>query len=134
MLLGAIALTVVGGIWLFTKPPADPQGTRPTAVVWTTTPTPVPTVALTPTPQPLPPGGIGVGARVRILGTGVAGLSIRAEPSTAGDRIHVAEDGGILLIVGGPQEADGYTWWLVRDEADADREGWAVEDYLSRID
>jgi len=134
MLLGAIALTVVGGIWLFSKPPAEPDGARPTAVVWTTTPTPVPTVLPSPTPAPLPPGGVGVGARVRVQGTGAAGLSMRAEASTASLRVLVADEDEVLLIVGGPVDADGYTWWQLRDEANAEREGWAVEDYLFPIE
>jgi hypothetical protein len=136
MLLGAIILTIVGGIWLFAKNPSAPAGPRPTAVVRTTTPTPVPTTAPTPTPNPATAlsGAIAVGTRVEIVGTGEVGLSIRAEAHTNGERLDVATEGEMLLIVAGPEEADGYTWWFLRDESNAAREGWAVEDYLSPIE
>lgn len=133
MLLGAIVLTIVGGIWLFARDPAAPSGPQPTAVVWTATPTPVPTAAPTPTPEPasILSGVIGVGTRIKIVGTGDVGLSIRADAHTNGERLDVANEGEILLIVAGPEEADGYTWWFLRDESNTAREGWAVEDYLS---
>ncbi len=131
MLLGAITLTIVGGIWLFTRPAASPTGPRPTAIVQTTTPTAVPTLAPTPTPVPLDPGQIGVGFRVRITGTGAAGLSVRTSAGTEAERLVVAEENEIFLVVGGPQSADGYTWWFIRDEVNPEREGWAVQDFLS---
>lgn len=131
ILLGAITLTIVGGIWLFTKPTADPEGPRPTAIIWTITPSPVPPQAPTPTPPVLAPGQIGVGIRVTVVGTGGAGLSIRAEASTSAERVNVAADGEVLMVVGGPKQADGYTWWFLRDELDPTREGWAAQDYLS---
>jgi hypothetical protein len=134
MVVGIIALSIVGGIWLLTKPPADPAGSQPTAVVWTTTPTPMATRAPTATPLAISPGQVGVGIRVRVTGTGDAGLSIRSEPTTTADRVSVAEEGESLLIVSGPQEADGYTWWFVRDELDATREGWAAQDFLAPVD
>lgn len=134
MLVGAIILTIVGGIWLFARPPAAPDGPQPTAVIWTATPTAVPTLAPTLTPAPIVPGTIGIGTRVEVVGTGNAGLSIRAEAHTNGERLEVANEGELLLIVGGPEEADGYTWWFLRDEANAAREGWAVEDYISPVE
>ena len=134
MLLGVILLTIVGGVWLFGKNPSAPEGSQPTAVVWTTTPTPVLTAAPTPTPAPILPGTIEVGTRVEVIGTGGAGVSIRVEARTNGERLDVANEGDTLLIVGGPEEADGYTWWFLRDESNAAREGWAVSDYLSPID
>lgn len=134
MLLGAIALTIVGAVWLFTKPTADPDGPRPTAIVWTTTPTVASTSAATPTPAPIASGDVGIGVRVQVNGTGGAGLSIRSDAGTNSERLAVAEEGEVLLVVGGPEDADGYTWWLVRDELDAQREGWVAEDFLSPTD
>jgi hypothetical protein len=55
---------------------------------------------------------------------------MRADASTSAERREIAEEGEVLLVVGGPQEADGYTWWLLRDEANTDREGWAAADFL----
>jgi hypothetical protein len=133
MLLGTITLTMVGGVWLFSKPTTRPDGPRPTAIVWTATPSPTPTAAPTPTPIPVLPEPItvGVGARVTVVGTAGAGLSIRAEAGTSGARINVAAEGEALLIVAGPQVADGYTWWFVRDELNPEREGWAAQDFLA---
>jgi hypothetical protein len=131
MLLGIIGLTVVAGVWLFTKPASSPEGPRPTAIVWTVTPSPTPTLAPTPTPVPVLPGQIGVGFRVTVMGTGGAGLSIRADAGTSAERVHVATEGEVLLVVGGPQDADGYTWWFLRDEVDPAREGWAAQNFLA---
>lgn len=131
MLIGAIVLTIVGGVWLFARNPRTPTGPRPTAVVQTTTPSPVPTSAPTRTPESVEPGNIGVGSRVSVVNTGNAGLSIREEASTAGERVDVAQEGDTLLVVGGPEEAEGYTWWFLRDELNSAREGWAVEDFLA---
>ena len=130
MLLGAIALTIVGGVWLFTKPPAEPDGPVPTAIVWTTTPTPRPATLPTATPAPVNPGDIGIGVRVMVTGTGNVGLSIRAEAGTNSERLTVAQEGEKLLVVGGPKAVDDYTWWFVRDELNPDREGWVAEDFL----
>jgi hypothetical protein len=130
MLVGAIVLTIVGGIWLFARNPRNPAGPRPTAVVQTTTPTLVPTPLPTTTPVPAQLGGINIGGRVTVTDTGNVGLSIRTAASTAGERVDVAQEGETLLVVGGPEEADGYTWWFLRDELNSAREGWAVEDFL----
>ncbi len=130
MLLGAIVLTIVGAIWLFMKPAAAPDGPVPTAVIQTTTPTPIATRLPTPTPLPVVPGAIGIGVRITVSGTGDVGLSIRSEAGTDAERVTVAQEGEQLLVVGGPKQADEYTWWFVRDELNPDREGWAVADFM----
>lgn len=136
LLIAGILLTLVAGGWLLTRPMARPTGPRPTAIVWTATPTPTPTVTPTPTPTATPtlpaaPTEIGVGVRVRVAGTGAAGLSIRAAAGVAAERVAIAGEGEVFLIVDGPQSADGLTWWQVRDEANPQREGWAAADYLT---
>lgn len=133
LVVGGIILVILTGAWLFTKPPAEPAGPRPTAIVWTATPTPTPTPLPTPMPVPtlpLSPEEIGVGVRVRVGGTGGAGLSIRASASTTAERVDIAAEGEAFLVAGGPMEAEAYTWWFLRDEANPDREGWAVADFL----
>ena len=97
MLLGAIALTIVGALWLFTKPAAAPDGPVPTAEIQTTTPTPISTRQPTPTPLPAAPGAIGIGVRITVTGTGDVGLSIRSEAGTAAERVTVADEGEQLL-------------------------------------
>jgi hypothetical protein len=135
LLIGGILLVILTGLWLFSKPTAIPVGPRPTAVIWTATPTPTPTPTPLPTPTPSPtlplsPTEIGVGVRVRVSGTGAAGLNMRATPSTGAERLDVATEGEIFLIAAGPTVADDFTWWFLRDEANPQREGWAVANYL----
>ncbi len=133
--LAVVAIVVIGGGWfLLTRPPADPAGPRPTAVLWTATPTLTAPPLPTPTVPPVPPGQLGRGIRVQVSGTGSAGLSLRESPGTGTERIDVAADGESFLVVAGPEEANGYTWWLLRDESDPQREGWAAEAYLTPVD
>ena len=136
MLLGAITLTIVGAVWLFTKPATAPDGPNPTAIVWTTTPTPLVTLFPTPTTASAAAaaGEIGVGVRIKVSGTGNVGLNIRAEAGVNAERVSVAEEGAQLLVVGGPREVDDYTWWFVRDELDPTREGWAAQTYMVPVD
>jgi hypothetical protein len=77
---------------------------------------------------------LGRGIRAQVTGTGSAGLSLRENPGTGTERIDVAADGETFLVVAGPEEADGYTWWLLRDENDPQREGWAAATYLTPIE
>lgn len=136
MLLGAITLTIVGAIWLFTRPAASPEGADPTAIVWTTTPTPMPTLFPTPTTASavVMPDAIAIGVRISVSGTGNVGLSIRREAGVNAERVAVAQEGETLLIVGGPRVSDDYTWWFVRDELDPTREGWAAQDFMMPTD
>ncbi|MBN1878373.1 MAG: SH3 domain-containing protein [Anaerolineae bacterium] len=135
LLFGSIVAVAVLGIWLFSQTPELPSGPRPTAIVWTATPTSPPTSTPVPTPTPhpttpTPSGNIIIGIQVYVSGTGESGLSIRAASGLQAERLSVALEGERFLIVGGPQEADGITWWLLRDEANPDREGWAAANYL----
>ena len=107
----------------------------PTATIALVPPTatllpPTPTVVL-PTEEATepPPAEVGPGATVVVTGTGNQGLNLRREPTTDAGRRGVAREGTSLVVVDGPQEADGYTWWLVR--TDDGVEGWAVADYLA---
>jgi hypothetical protein len=138
MLLGAIVLTIVGAVWLFTKPATSPEGPNPTAIVWTTTPTPISTLFPTPTTASVIAApevtGIGIGVRIVVSGTGNVGLSIRAEAGVNAERVSVAREGERLLVVGGPREADDYMWWFVRDELDPTREGWAAETFMVPVE
>ncbi len=130
MLLGAIILTIVGGVWLFTRTPRPADELVPTAIVLTTTPTAQSATAPATTPAVTETRGITIGMRVQVTGTGDVGLSIRVEPGTTAERLGVAREGESLLVVGGPQQVDDYTWWRIRDELNPEREGWVVADYL----
>ncbi|HDQ34795.1 MAG TPA: SH3 domain-containing protein [Chloroflexi bacterium] len=141
----ALGLTIVGLLigagWLFTQEPTPPSGTLPTAILWTATPTPIPTPTPTSTPTPIPPTpipdpaseGIGIGSRVRVSGTGEIGLNLRSAPGTGNERVEIAIEGESFIVAGGPQEANGLTWWLLRSESDPQREGWGAGNYLEEL-
>jgi hypothetical protein len=81
------------------------------------------------TPSPAVFTEIAPGAQVIVQGTGGRGLNIRANPTTSAGLAASAKDGDLLLVLEGPQEADGYTWWKVKTEAG--KEGWAAATFLS---
>jgi hypothetical protein len=135
VLIGAIGALFVALGWLMTREPPRPAGPWPTAVLWTATPAPTATNTPTPTPTPVPPTptaatGIVIGSRVRVAGTDSVGLSLRNGAGLNYQRVDVAGEGEILIVAGGPTEADGLTWWLLRDEAEPTREGWGAANYL----
>lgn len=85
----------------------------------------LPTVAFAPSPVP-----ITVGAGVEVAGVGDQELNIRNLPGLTGSQILFrAPEGSPLDIIGGPREADGFSWWKVRDRQ-FQVEGWAVANYL----
>ncbi|MCS6774697.1 MAG: SH3 domain-containing protein [Thermoflexales bacterium] len=117
----------------------------PTATLRIITPTPtefVPPTATpyiaptdTPTPQPEPSQGgtpkqIGIGARVVIVNTGGNGLNFRRAPTISAERIRALPEGNTYEIVGGPEQADGFTWWQLRDPSDGTI-GWGVQNYMA---
>lgn len=98
----------------------------------TYTPTPLPTVPDFPvvTPTIEPAGGIRVEGYVQISGTDGEGLRLRRDPSLNGEIANVGLEGEIFLVVGGPEEQDGYLWWLLEAPLNSARRGWAVSNYL----
>lgn len=123
-------LTAIG--WLMLREPPRPAGPLPTAVLWTATPTPIPTPTPTLTNPSHEPGEgrFTIGSRVQVSGTGGAGLSLRTGPGLDNERVDIADEGEAFIVAGGPVEADGLTWWLLKDEANPGREGWGAASYL----
>jgi hypothetical protein len=76
------------------------------------------------TPEPL---DVTVGDTVVVSGDPV---NLRDEPSTDGEKIAELPVGTELTITGDPIEADGYTWYPVREPESGD-EGFCVQDYLA---
>jgi hypothetical protein len=109
--------------------------TTPTVFV---PPTATPYVAPTETPLPSPtvpaaagdPTMIAVGGKARIVNTGGAGVNFRDRPTISGKLLRKLPEGNVYEIVGGPQEADGYTWWQLRDSTDGTL-GWGAQNFLS---
>jgi len=88
----------------------------------------LPTVIITNTPiQP------SVGALAAVFAVGNDNLNIRNRPSLSDSQVLFRENEGKRFdIIGGPQAADGYTWWQVRDPQ-FQVTGWAVANYLRTI-
>ncbi|MHB9032233.1 MAG: SH3 domain-containing protein [Anaerolineae bacterium] len=83
-----------------------------------------PEVAATNTPTAL-----AVGSKAKVINTGGAGLNMRAGPSTGQSRIKTLADGALVEVVGGPQTADGFTWYQVKDSSGTI--GWVVDQFLA---
>jgi hypothetical protein len=135
-LLAVILMLAVA--FVLSRPPAQPE---PTATVFVVTPTatlvPRPTftvppdvtaAAESPTEEPIataapPPDTIAVGGYVRVVAP--VGLSFRQTASPEGALIEVLNTSAVLEVIGGPQQAAGYTWWQLR-KLDDGQEGWSA--------
>ncbi len=136
-----------------------PGGETPVVIVITATPTPRPTDTPLPSPSPFrplatatpitfggnvetpadaatPPGAspdLRVGVTVEVVEVGLAGLNVRQGAGTSFARLFIAPEGTQFVVIGGPQEADGFTWWQVRGVEDSTRQGWVVQDFLAAV-
>jgi hypothetical protein len=135
-LLAVIILLVVAFVFSRRSAQAEPT---PTVNVVTPTPTLIPRpTATTPAemtatpevgateeaPVTAPPSEvIAIDGYVRVAAQ--AGLSLRQSPNTGGALVVILDFGTQLQVIGGPQEADGYTWWQLR--LDDGREGWSAQ-------
>jgi hypothetical protein len=130
---GALGVCVVisCALWIGLGGPARSSTALPTALVVTVTPTPI-----VPTPLPSPstpptstPEGLYVGGYVQVSGTQGDALRLRADPGLQTTTLKTVPDGARLLILDGPRDADGFTWWRLRDPSDG-AEGWGAQLYL----
>lgn len=96
-------------------------------------PSPTPTATLRPTPTATstPAPAVTLNATVEVTGTAGVGLILHTDPGRLTAVIRVAKDGERLMVVAGPQQADGLNWWRVRDASGL--EGWVVESYLREV-
>jgi len=77
-------------------------------------------------PDPINPARIAIGDTV---GLTTDGINVRATTSLSARVIRILLAGDIVYVVGGPRQAEGYTWFrLATDYGD----GWAVDQYLKR--
>ena len=103
--------------------------TEPTATA-TEEPTATPAAAEpTATPE-VPDDALAAGVTAQVTGTAGSGLRIRGSAGLGGPTVKVVPEGTLLTILDGPQDADGYQWYQVRDEVGA--EGWVAGDWLVR--
>ena len=88
----------------------------------------VPTVIITNTPVPL-----AVGLQAVVHNVGNDELNVRNVPSLRqSDVLFRAPSGTVFNIIGGPQQADGYSWWQLHDPQ-FEVIGWAVANYLQTV-
>lgn len=83
-------------------------------------PTMVPTI----TPTPTPPQ-IVIGATVFVVSQ--QGANVRAAAGTDGQLRFMAHNNQRLTVIGGPQEANGLTWWQVQNPLDHTFNGWIAQ-------
>lgn len=89
----------------------------------------LPAVQFTPTPVPL-----AVGVTAAVTGVDANQLNVRDNPGVNGTNILFrADEGTQFTIVGGPQQADGLTWWQIQSAQDATLRGWAASQYLEVV-
>jgi hypothetical protein len=131
IILFAITLTI---LW-FTRPESIPA--TPADAILNITPALTatqasPTPESTPTATAAPPSsdGLSIGQDAQVFGTGGDGLRLRATPGLNAEILLLGSEGEIYRVQEGPQQVDGYTWWLLVDPDDQARQGWAVADFL----
>jgi hypothetical protein len=89
----------------------------------------LPPVVFTPTPVP-----IVVGSTVAVSGVEREQLNVRDRAGVQGTTVLFrATEGTVFSIIGGPTQADGFTWWQIQNPAAPDQAGWAVANYLRVI-
>lgn len=105
----------------------------PTSAPDTPTPTLSPTVTETPEPTATPTVAlvIQVGGQAQVVGTGRDKLRLRSGPGRDFVTFKMVEDGTILQVIGGPTEADDFTWWRLKDNLDV--VGWAADEWLQAV-
>jgi hypothetical protein len=80
----------------------------------------------TPTRPPL-----AIGVTVVVSGVDPDQLNVRGAPGTRDTSVLFrADEGARFTIIGGPQQADGFTWWQIRNPVVTSETGWAVSNYL----
>ena len=68
---------------------------------------------------------LAVGSNATVTGSGV---NLRSSATTSAEVVETLSEGQQVSIVGGPEEADGYTWWLIEMDGN---QGWIAGDFLA---
>lgn len=139
----ALALLLVNS--LLARPPLEAAPLEPTLIILTAPPSPIPSpTSPLPTPSPIPtftpiptpdtavaPPEVTAGYYALVVDTDDFGVTVRGGPSTSNAQITIADEGTLLLVIGGPEvdEINDRLWWQVQ-LADG-TEGWAAGDFLA---
>lgn len=111
------------------QPTLPPATTATKSTVPLATFTPTASAASTPEVVPSPTvAELAVGSKAKVVNTGGTGLNMRAGPSTGQTRVKTLAENSVVEIVGGPQTADNFTWYQVRDSSGTI--GWVVGKFL----
>lgn len=78
-----------------------------------------------------PPINLEVGA---IVQTTEDNLRIRSDPNAGGDIIVAVPTGTGLEVIGGPEQADNFTWYEVQLTDDEEVSGWVASDFLEVVE
>jgi hypothetical protein len=71
---------------------------------------------------------------VQIIGTDGEGLRIRSGAGRSYNVNFIGMDSELFTIIDGPIKNDNYIWWQIEAPYDTARNGWCVQDYLSKVD
>ena len=107
------------------------------SIIQAPTETSVPTITSTPTSSPSssqaapqPGGPIKIGDFVQVSETEGEGLRLHASAGVSSEVRYVAIEAEVFLVQEGPVDADGYSWWLLKDPYNEVVAGWGASNYL----
>jgi hypothetical protein len=60
-------------------------------------------------------------------------VNVRPEPSTDNTILFTAEPDDLFVVVEGPAQGSGFTWWRVQDINNADRIGWIAAELIRAV-
>ncbi len=99
-----------------------------------TLPPPTPTQEGAAADQPAAPEGprepLSIGDMASVCCTDGIGLRMRSGAGTGHPVVKMLAEDKVVEVVGGPQEATGFTWWQVRDEVGTS--GWVASEFLRK--
>lgn len=89
----------------------------------------LPTPSFSPTPEV-----VAVGKTIVVVDVGDQQLNVRDNAGVSGTTvIFRAPEQSQFVIVEGPTQADGLTWWRIQDPNNPNRNGWAASNYLQAL-
>lgn len=115
-----------------TRPPVTPTPRLPTATATSALATAAvvgETAESVITPDPVQ-FEVRIGAEIEIFDVGTAGLNVRQGAGTEFPVVLIAAEGTRFEVIGGPEDAAGFTWWQLRNVDDPTIEGWGVAEFL----
>jgi hypothetical protein len=74
-------------------------------------------------------GSLSVGGFAKVTGTGPDGMRYRYGPGLDYVTIRIVPEGEVLKVTGGPETADGFTWWRLQDSLA--NVGWAAVQFVA---